>query len=50
MILIKQLLNESWIDNNKITCYIYIYNLFPVDKDSGGIIPDEKAPSNETSV
>ena len=31
-----------------MTCYIY--NLFPVDKDSGGIIPDEKAPSNETSV
>ena len=48
MILIKQLLNESLIDNNKITCYIY--NLFPVDKDSGGITPDEKAPSNETSV
>ena len=48
MILIKQLLNESWIDNNKITWYIHY--LFPVDKDSGGIIPDEKAPSNETSV
>ena len=41
MILIKQLLNESWIDNNKITCYIH--NLFPVDKDNEGITPDEKA-------
>ena len=39
---------DKTVDNNEITCYIY--NLFPVDKDSGGITPDEKAPSNETSV
>ena len=30
--------------------YEWHYKLFPVDKDSGGIIPDKKAPSNETSV